>query len=536
MGESTFFALAPLPLRHIKTGIQQVAIPLLVTEAATRVPGLDGMINSAIHYGGHFMAAGGKAIASQGLSSFGQAVSHHLPSGFGVRSLTEGIGQAITPVVLGSVERGSQALGELSAGILSGRTLINAAQQVVNQIGKQNSNIHIGDAIARTQMVIARTQAFLASLQHQISKTITGGFTMAPQNTNGRDNGETTNQTREQYVQLLRDYRGDLSLTYDKLAQDVAQNPALGKQYDQEVMKQALTTKKSPDEVTAVIAQGPHVQNQLGSDKQQNVSEYLAEILRSYSAARDIPQEQASKQHNNGEQPQPQQPAATPNTRPGDEPEMVSAQKSSREAEDYALGIVQMLDQRRLNVDRFQIEVNGKTVFKMREGDIDSGKTSISSEHTELIKKALNDPASLNGSVKITQGNQVLLHVADGRVLIDAVGITKQSAKVEVKAPDSPSKGLYERFSSNVNSNGLQATKEIATNALKAGVKREQVMDMLKAHAPSYQRLAQTQGENVAAQTIGKIVDAAEVKLMQEKMPQQQESQQVKSSKSVKAR
>ena len=210
-------------------------------------------------------------------------------------------------------------------------------------------------------------------------------------------------------------------------------------------------------------------------------------------------------------------------------------QKSSREAEDYALKVVQELAQRRLGVDRMQIDVDGQTVFKMKDGDIDQSKTSITNEHTELIKKALTDPAALKGSVKITQGNQLLLHVKDGRVLVDAANLTKQSAKVEIKSPDSPSQGLYERYSKDNQAQGLQGMKETATKALKDDVAREQVVDMLRSHDPSYERMANTQGEKSAEQALHKMVDAAEVKLTQDKMPQQtqQRSQEAKASKSV---
>lgn len=223
-----------------------------------------------------------------------------------------------------------------------------------------------------------------------------------------------------------------------------------------------------------------------------------------------------------------------PGSVPGFGTENVTAIKSSREAEDYALGIAQLLDQRRINVDRLQIDVNGQTVFKLRDGDIDPSKTSINNEQTELLKKALSDPAALNGSVKITQGNQVLLHVKDGRVLIDSAGLTKQSAKVEIKTPDSPSEGLYERSSKNVNSNGLQATKEIALNALKAGVDRDQVVDLLKSRDPAYQKLAESKGKNVSDETLEKLVDSAQASLLQEQLPEQQQSQKVKTSKSAK--
>ena len=57
---------------------------------------------------------------------------------------------------------------------------------------------------------------------------------------------------------------------------------------------------------------------------------------------------------------------------------------------------------------------------------------------------------------------------------------------------------------------------------------------MLKTYDPSYRKLAQAQGENIATQTIGKIVNAADVKLMPEKMQQQQENQPLKVAKSAK--
>ena len=359
---------------------------------------------------------------------------------------------------------------------------------------------------------------------------------MAPQKKNNLNNNETTtgqaipNEPREQYVKLLQDYRSDSTLTYEKLVQNVVQNPDLGLQYDREVVLQAQKSNEMPlGQIANTVSQGPYVQNLLSSNKQQNVTSYLAQIQKSYTASPDVESLQSSKQ------PQPQGAiASTSGADLGVGLDVVSAQKSSRSAEDYALGIVQMLDQRRINVDRFQIDVNGETIFKMRDGNIDSHKTSINNEHTELIKKALNDPASLHGTVKITQGNQVLLHVHDGRVLIDSAGLTKQSALIEVKTPDSPNEVLYERFSKEVNGNGLQATKNIAANALKAGVKQEQIIEMLKTYDPSYQKLAQAQGENIATQTIGKIVNAADVKLMPEKMQQQQENQPLKVAKSAK--
>jgi hypothetical protein len=570
--EATVFALAPLPLQQLKTGIQQVAVPLLVTAAASRLPGVDHFLTSGIHAGGQFLAAGGKAIAAQGLHSFGQAVSHHLPSGFGVRALAEGMGQAITPVVLGGVERGGQGLGELTTAVLSGRTLLNAGQQAAGQIGDKGIQVYIGDTIANTQAAISKAQQFLAQAKHQVSTILNGEFTMAPRKKNNTSDNSipeqnpSRNDARVAYVKLVQDGMQKPSLTYDQMVADVKLDPKLGELYDRIAMNQAQARRLSPEVLTTVVAQGAHVQALLNSGKQQNVSGYLADLHSTYlsrlnpqqasqkqekaeAPEQTIPQQQPEpKAHveatSNGKQPDPQtngkQPEAEQLTslpdleaKPALEPK-APVPKSSREAEDYALGIVQMLDQRRLNVDRFQIDVNGQTVFKMQDGDINQKKTSISQEHTELIKKALSDPASLNGSVKISQGNQVLLHVKDGRVLIDAVGLTKQSAKVEVKTPESPSEGLFERFSKEAQGSGLQATQEIASQALQSGVKREQVLEMLKAHDPSYQRLVQAQGEKGATQMLEKLVTAAEAKLMQQTMPHQQQTQEMKAAKSMK--
>ncbi|MGH2415126.1 MAG: hypothetical protein ACRDEA_15830, partial [Microcystaceae cyanobacterium] len=400
----------------------------------------------------------------------------------------------------------------------------------------------IEERISNAQASLASVQTFLAQVKDQVSNLFKGESKIA-QNT-------TSNEARDRYVSLLQAAHGDSSLTYEKLAQKVSQTPSLGSQYDQQVVKQALSQQLTPESVAATIAQGPHVQNQLNSDKQQDTAEYLAEILSSYSSQRNnqlngqpelspaaalsklnnqgslnqsqqpdstsqekvqnnvdheapIESHQNGKQpespsqervennvehkdpiesHQNGKQPEPTE-TVIPDSKLGLEPE-TSVQKSSKEAEDYALSIVQLLDQRRVNVDRLQIDVNGQTVFKMHDGDIEPSKTAITGEHVESIKKALSDPASFEGSLKISQGTQILLHIKDGRVLIDSVGITKQSAKVEVNTPESPSQGLYDRFSKGIERQGLQATQDVAANALKAGVKREQVRDMLKARDP----------------------------------------------------
>lgn len=187
-----------------------------------------------------------------------------------------------------------------------------------------------------------------------------------------------------------------------------------------------------------------------------------------------------------------------------------SEAKSSVEAQDYVLeNIVTPLDQRRIDVDRLEINLNGQNIFKMRDGDV--ANSTITDNQAELIKQALNDPEFFKGTVKITNGRQVLLHVKDGQVLRDGLNLTKSTTKVEISS--SPSV-LYAKYSQGVEQKGLKTTKQVAVNALSDGVSQQQVKDMIKAKDSGYQNLAASTGNNAANDTLDKIVTsaAAEVK------------------------
>ncbi|MGK7939357.1 MAG: hypothetical protein AB4062_04215 [Crocosphaera sp.] len=199
----------------------------------------------------------------------------------------------------------------------------------------------------------------------------------------------------------------------------------------------------------------------------------------------------------------------------------------SREAEDYALSLAGQLSQRNLNIERLEIKVDDKSVFKMRDGDLD--KSTINNEQAELIKKALKDPAALKGTVKITQGSQVLLHVKNGRVLVDKARLTEQSAQVEVTSQ----KGLYDKYSQNVNSQGLQKTKEVSHNALKDGMDKKDVVDLLQNHDAGYSNLVQQSGQEQANNDLNKMVDLEAAKLKANHQQSSHQQQQLTTSKAV---
>ena len=201
---------------------------------------------------------------------------------------------------------------------------------------------------------------------------------------------------------------------------------------------------------------------------------------------------------------------------------------SPKEAEDYALSVVQSLEQRGINVSRLGISVNGEPVFGMKDGDIDRSRTEINGRQAELLRQALTDPASMKGSVKITQGSRVLVHIKDGQVLSDALGIVKESAKVDIKSPD---EGSYQRYAQGVNELGLARSQQIALNAFKDGVSREEVVEMMKNHDPDYKDLIDKSGEKTAEIT---VVSQAEIESVMQSQPAQseQQSQEATASKS----
>lgn len=196
-------------------------------------------------------------------------------------------------------------------------------------------------------------------------------------------------------------------------------------------------------------------------------------------------------------------------------------QTASQEAEDYVLeNVVTALDQRRVDVNRLEINLDGRNIFKMRDGNV--AKSTINDDQAELIKQALNDPASFKGSIKITNGNQVLLHVKNGQVLRDSLNLTKSSTKVEINSAPAD---LYDKYSPHVDSKGLKATKEIAVKALADGVSVEQVKSMIQSEDSAYQNLSASAGRNAASSTLDKIVTSAvaEVKIRNSSASSQQQ-------------
>ncbi len=123
-------------------------------------------------------------------------------------------------------------------------------------------------------------------------------------------------------------------------------------------------------------------------------------------------------------------------------------------------------------------------------------------------------------SLLVNNGSQVLLQVKDGIVLRDSLGLTKSSTKVEINSA-APAK--YEKYAQNVESKGLQATKDIAINALTDGVGQNQVKEMIKIKDPGYQNLLASAGEDAASNTLDKIVTSASAVVKNQNSPAKSE-------------
>ena len=191
--------------------------------------------------------------------------------------------------------------------------------------------------------------------------------------------------------------------------------------------------------------------------------------------------------------------------------------KGSEEAENYILeNIVTALDQRRIDVNQLQINFDGQNIFKMNKGDV--ANSTVTNQQKELIEQALNDPASFKGSIKITNGGQVLLHVKDGQVIRDGLNITKPNTKVEISSAPGD---LYDKHAESVNSRGLKATKDVAVNALAAGIEPKQVKEIIESKDSAYADLQASSGKNSADRALNKIIASAEaeIRLKQQKQP-----------------
>jgi hypothetical protein len=276
----------------------------------------------------------------------------------------------------------------------------------------------------------------------------------------------------------------------------------------------AINNGNQPD-ISATQAQNtPSEPPRVDQSVEQEVVQTVAPPL---SASTDPGQTQPSQPATVGDQNPP-----TPPIKPSDAAEeaLPPAKPLEIVSDEYVLSVAQQLSQRGINIDRLQVDFGkDKAVFSMREGNLYGNR--MTSEQVEMLRTALNDPANLKGTVRITQGGKTLVHVMDGKLIEDRLGIVKQAAKIEI-TPETPSQLLYQQASKGVESKGARRVEEIASNAFRSGANRQEVKEALKAHDETFKGMSptfQNQTIDLAQSTVGVERQPQQAAPVQEKVP-----------------
>ena len=552
--ERTLFALAPLPLQSVKTGIQQVVVPLLTTVAASHIPGVGSAIDMAVHEGGHLLSEGAQQAVQSGLDSLGHQVMSNLHNGLGVQSSASALGNAISPVITGAVSGIAKGIGQVGSGIMIGGTAINAVglardhliargQQTIGDViarGQQS----IGDVIAWSQRAIARTQVFLSQMSQKVQSIIEGARTMAQSNEPTKDN----------VFQKLRDFVSQPETSAEPVASNLESNglplPELAPEPPEvqttSTVEEAVasngkshsepTPEASEVQATRTVEESEPVVVELTTSRQQEIAaesrepvvEPEASVLTPESHSEppqaiepsgqrefETPTEIFAPEVTEPQEFTPIEPtyfqelespanpseSFTPEALEGVEFTPVEAHSIDEPANQTGLELAQRLSQAGVDVSRFGINADGNSVFKLHNGVPE--RAQLTSEVSEQINQALNDPASFEGSIRITQGSKVLLHVENGVVKSDMLRLTQQAAKVEI---ESPTQALYEKASQGIGDHSVKNMKQIAAKAIELGASPKDAMAMLRSHNPAYQGISDTKGkvaaERIAAQAV----------------------------------
>jgi phage-related protein len=162
----------------------------------------------------------------------------------------------------------------------------------------------------------------------------------------------------------------------------------------------------------------------------------------------------------------------------------IAQSEADKQYENAALSMLNMqFASRGIDIKNAQIDLDGQTVFKLKNNDLETSK--LDQQASDMLQKAMSDPANLKGEVKISVGGQLLVHVKDGRVLAGHAFI-KESVKIEA---NTPSKAKYDELSQPIKAQGLEKTKQVAQAAFTSGMEAAAVTEMLSQHDAGYKEL-----------------------------------------------
>ncbi|BDM83904.1 hypothetical protein [Acaryochloris marina] len=473
--EDVAFAVSPIPLGFIKSGIQNVGVPLVVAAAATHTPFVAPLAGTAIKWGSDAFQSGTHSLAQQAMSNFGESVMSGLPAFGGIQTSFDWISSESSQVILAGQDMVTHAVGSVGTSLMLGRTVANSAVVTFQKIRPMTIN----EILAHSQRALDRTQEFLTSAASHIRQIGIHAELFVEQEFAKLSN--TEEQTT--HVQLTESPEQATVLATDKT------------QVEAEPQVKASTVQAESN------GKQPEINDQPSENgRQANIFE--AAVESAVNVVNPIRSE------------------------------------SSQEAEDYVLGLVDKLAAGNMNVDRLYIKMDGIDIFKMKNGAPDPS-TSITDTQRDALQQALEDPAAFGGNLVIKQGNKVLLNIKDGRILHNPMGLAKQSLSAEMETkehlqqqkpgakqaavPNNPAEGLWSKYGANV-SPGLKGVKLAADNALKDGIKPKEVRAMLGQSA-HFQGLKADKGASVAEKVIARTVKTAQARVAQQLRPKQKVQQ-----------
>ncbi|ABW33273.1 hypothetical protein [Acaryochloris marina] len=479
--EDVAFAVSPIPLGFIKSGIQNVGVPLVVAAAATHTPFVAPLAGTAIKWGSDAFQSGTHSLAQQAMSNFGESVMSGLPAFGGIQTSFNWISSESSQVILAGQDMVTHAVGSVGTSLMLGRTVANSAVVAFQKIRPMTIN----EILANGQQALERSQEFLTSVASHIRQIGIHAELFVEQEFAKLSNSEE--QTTQ--VQPTESPEQATVLAMDKT--QVEAEPQL------KAAAQVESNGTQP-EINVQPSENGNGQSERGT--QANIFEAAVETAAN----------------------------------------MVNPirSESSQEAEDYVLGLVDKLAAGNMNVDRLYIKMDGIDIFKMKNGAPDPS-TSITDSQRDALQQALEDPAAFGGNLVIKQGNKVLLNIKKGRILHNPMGLAKQSLSAEMETkehlqqqqpeakqatvPNNPAEGLWSKYGANV-SPGLKGVKLAADNALKDGIKPKEVRAMLGQSA-HFKGLTADKGASVAEKVIARTVKTAQARVAQQQRPKQKVQQ-----------
>lgn len=162
--EDIAFAVSPVPLGFIKSGIQNVGVPLAVAAVATHTPFVAPLAGTAIKWGSDAFQSGTHSLAQQAMSNFGESVMSGLPAFGGIQTSFNWISSESAQVILAGQDMVTHAVGAVGTAIMLGRTATNSAVLTFQKIRPMTIN----EILANSQRALDRYQEFLTSAASHI--------------------------------------------------------------------------------------------------------------------------------------------------------------------------------------------------------------------------------------------------------------------------------------------------------------------------------------------------------------------------------